>query len=156
LVGLETGGATGDQAEAPNQYLNYRWRFVQQPAGDTSIRDFHFSPDYHVDEILFRHILGTVTNAVYIKPQAAYWFDLGRTRALGWRGSISYSMPQVPVSRPGKEWMGALERDVGGGYRNTAEGFYAGATWGVLWPLGALNRNTPLWTTAEDASAAQI
>ena len=25
--------------------------------------------------------------------------------------------------------------DVGAGYRNTAEGFYAGVTWGVLWPL---------------------
>ena len=77
FVGLETGGATGDQAEAPGQYLNYRWRFVQQPSGDHSISDFHFSPDYHVDEILFRHILGTVTNAIYIKPQTAYWFDLG-------------------------------------------------------------------------------
>ena len=31
--------------------------------GDHSLNDFHFSPDYHVDEILFRHILGTVTNA---------------------------------------------------------------------------------------------
>ena len=36
------------------------------------MKDFHFSPDYHVDEILFRHILGTVTNANYIKPKAAY------------------------------------------------------------------------------------
>ena len=58
FVGFETGGATGDQAEAPGQYLNYRWRFVQQPLGDHSMNDFHFSPDYHVDEILFRHILG--------------------------------------------------------------------------------------------------
>jgi uncharacterized protein (TIGR04551 family) len=156
FVGLETGGATGDQAEAPNQYLNYRWRFVQQPSGDTSIRDFHFSPDYHVDEILFRHILGTVTNAIYIKPQTSYWFDLGRTRALGLNGSIIYSMAQVPVSMPGNDIMMGLEMDVGAGYRNTAEGFYAGFTWGVLWPLGALNRNTPLWTTSEDASAAQI
>ena len=43
--------------------------------------------------------------------------------------------------------------DVGAGYRNTAEGFYAGFTWGVLWPLGALNRPFPLWTSPEDASA---
>jgi uncharacterized protein (TIGR04551 family) len=156
FVGLETGGATGDQAEEAGQYLNYRWRFVQQPAGDTSIRDFHFSPDYHVDEILFRHILGTVTNAIYIKPQTAYWFDLGRTRALGLNGSVIYSMAQVPVSTPGNDLMYGLEMDVGAGYRNTAEGFYAGFTWGVLWPLGALNRPSPLWTTAEDASVAQI
>ena len=156
FVGLETGGATGDQAEAPGQYLNYRWRFVQQPSNDRSINDFHFSPDYHVDEILFRHILGTVTNAIYIKPQTAYWFDLGRTRALGLNGSVIYSMAQVPVSTPNNELMYGLEMDVGAGYRNTAEGFYAGFTWGVLWPLGALNRSAPLWTIPEDASVAQI
>ncbi len=155
-VGMETGGATGDSAEAPGQYLNYRWRFVQQPTGDKSLNDFHFSPDYHVDQILFRHILGTVTNAVYIKPQAAYWFDLGRTRALGLNGSIIYSMAQVPVSMPGNDVMMGLELDVGAGYRNTAEGFYAGFTWGVLWPLAALNRNMPLYTLAEDASVPQI
>ena len=40
--------------------------------------------------------------------------------------------------------MYGLEMDVGAGYRNTAEGFYAGFTWGVLWPLGALNRGIPL------------
>ena len=89
FVGVETGGATGDQAEAPGQYLNYRWRSSSSRTGDHAINDFHFSPDYHVDQILFRHILGTVTNAVYIKPQAAYWFDLGRTRALGLNGASS-------------------------------------------------------------------
>ena len=52
--------------------------------------------------------------------------------------------------------MYGLEMNVGAGYRNTAEGFYAGATWGVLWPLGALNRTFPLWLVNEDASAAQI
>ena len=31
--------------------------------------DFKFSPDYHVDQIFFRHILGTVTNAMYFKPR---------------------------------------------------------------------------------------
>ena len=155
-VGFETGGATGDQAEQPGQYLNYRWRFVQQPGRDRAINDFHFSPDYHVDEILFRHILGTVTNAIYIKPQTAYWFDLGRTRAIGLNGAIIYSMAQVPVSTPGNDLMWGLEMNVGAGYRNTAEGFYGGFTWGVLWPLGALNRNMPLFNMSEDASVAQI
>ena len=48
--------------------------------------------------------------------------------------------------------------------RNTAEGFYAGLTWGVLWPLAALDRpaahpnGTPFWgvDNALNASAAQI
>ncbi len=157
FVGFEVGGATGDQANDPGQYLNYRWRFVQQPHGDNSINDFHFSPDYHVDEILFRHILGTVTNATYFKPQAAYWFDLGRTRAIGINGGAIFSMSQVQVSTPGDALMYGLETDVSAGYRNTAEGFYAGLTWGVFWPLAALDRPLATWgQDAASASAAQI
>ncbi|HVY39997.1 MAG TPA: TIGR04551 family protein [Polyangia bacterium] len=157
FVGFEVGGATGDQAAAPGQYLNYRWRFVQQPSGDHAINDFHFSPDYHVDEIFFRHIMGTVTNATYFKPQAAYWFDLGRTRAVGVNGGAIFSMAQVPVSTPGDALMYGVETNLGLGYRNTAEGFYAGFVWGVFWPLGALDRPSPLWAQdAANASAAQI
>jgi uncharacterized protein (TIGR04551 family) len=157
FVGFEVGGATGDQANDPGQYLNYRWRFVQQPHGDNSMNDFHFSPDYHVDEIFFRHILGTVTNATYFKPQAAYWFDLGRTRAIGINGGAIFSMSQVRVSTPGDSLIYGLETDVSAGYRNTAEGFYAGLTWGVFWPLAALDRPLATWgQDAANASAAQI
>jgi uncharacterized protein (TIGR04551 family) len=157
FVGFEVGGATGDQANNPGQYLNYRWRFVQQPQGDTSINDFHFSPDYHVDEIFFRHIYGTVTNATYFKPQAAYWFDLGKTRSIGINGGAIFSMAQVPVSTPGDALAYGIETDASLGYRNTAEGFYAGLTWGVFWPLAALDRPFPLWgQDASNASSAQI
>jgi len=157
FVGFEVGGATGDQANDPGQYLNYRWRFVQQPHGDNAMNDFHFSPDYHVDEIFFRHILGTVTNATYFKPQAAYWFDLGRTRAIGINGGAIFSMSQVQVSTPGDSLLYGLETDVSAGYRNTAEGFYAGVTWGVFWPLAALDRPLATWgQDAANASAAQI
>jgi uncharacterized protein (TIGR04551 family) len=157
FVGFEVGGATGDQANDPGQYLNYRWRFVQQPHGDDAIHDFHFSPDYHVDEIFFRHIMGTVTNATYFKPQAAYWFDLGRTRAIGINGGAIFSMAEVPVSTPGDSLLYGVETDLSAGYRNTGEGFYAGATWGVFWPLGALDRPQIPWgNDAANASAAQI
>ena len=156
FVGFEVGGASGDQASDPGQYLNYRWRYVQQPTGDFAIHDFHFSPDYHVDEIFFRHIMGTVTNATYFKPSAAYWFDLGQTRAVGINGSVIYSIAEVPVSTPGDALTYGLELDSGIGYRNTAEGFFAGATWGVFWPFSALYR-TPVWgPDTANASSAQI
>jgi uncharacterized protein (TIGR04551 family) len=151
------GGASGDQAENTNSYLNYRWKTVRQPTGDHSIRDFKFSPDYHVDSILFRNILGTVTNAIYAKPAISYWFDLQKSRQLGLSASFVYSLAQVPVSTPGNELGYGLEMDLGLSYRNTAEGFYAGMTWGVLWPFGALNRPQPIYTTsAADATAAQV
>jgi uncharacterized protein (TIGR04551 family) len=157
FIGLETGGATGDQAEDPSQYLNYRWHFVQQPAGDHAINDFHFSPDYHIDEILFRHIIGTVTNAIYIKPQTSYWFELGNNRAVGINASLVYSVAQVEVSTPGNSLNYGLEGDLGATYRNTGDGIYGGVTWGLLLPFGALDRPTSLWgANATDASSAQI
>jgi uncharacterized protein (TIGR04551 family) len=157
FVGLETGGATGDQAEDPSQYLNYRWKFVQQPSGDHAINDFHFSPDYHVDEIFFRHIMGTVTNALYVKPQTSYWFDLGQNRAVGINGSVIYSAAQVPVSTPGNSINYGVEGDVGASYRNTGEGIYGGVTWGLFFPLGALARPASLWGASQSsADSAQI
>ena len=83
---------------------------------------------------------------------------LARVAASGVKlDSVIYSLAQVPVSTPGNDLMWGIEMDVGAGYRNTAEGFYGGFTWGVLWPLGALNRPGPgLWPAAEDASVAQI
>jgi uncharacterized protein (TIGR04551 family) len=157
FVGIETGGATGDQAEDPTQYLNYRWRFVQQPVGDHAINDFHFSPDYHVDEIFFRHIMGTVTNAIYVKPQTSYWYELGGNRAVGINGSIIYSMAQVPVSTPGNSINYGIEGDIGATYRNTGEGVYGGVTWGLFFPMAALSRPQSLYPTDyADASSAQI
>jgi uncharacterized protein (TIGR04551 family) len=172
FVGFETGGATGDQAElaysgntAYYPYLNYRYKFVPQPAGDRSLNDFHFSPEYHVDEILYRRILGTVSNAIYFKPSVAYWLDLdsAKIREVGISGSVIYSLAPVPVSTPGNSLNYGVEMDLGLHYRNTRENFFAGATWGVFWPMAALSRpagdvGSPLWGSvgAQDANAAQV
>jgi uncharacterized protein (TIGR04551 family) len=175
FIGFESGGATGDQAELaydPTKtsggyyypYLNYRWKFVPQPAGDRNLNDFHFSPEYHVDEILFRRILGTVSNAIYFKPSIAYWLDLDSRRQndIGISGSVIYSIAPVPVSTPGNSMNYGVEMDLGLQYRNLRENIYAGATWGVFWPMGALSRSVgndsqnPLWSHPEDANAAQV
>jgi len=36
--------------------------------GDNTIDNFRFSPNYHVDLILWRQIMGTVTDAIYLRP----------------------------------------------------------------------------------------
>jgi uncharacterized protein (TIGR04551 family) len=178
FIGFETGGATGDQAElaygtnpfSPSTptsyypYLNYRWKFVPQPAGDRRLTDFHFSPEYHVDEILFRRILGTVSNAIYFKPSIAYyWMDLDSRKEndVGISGSIIYSIAPVPVSTPGNSMNYGVELDLGLHYRNHRDNIFAGATWGIFWPMAALSRpygsvDSVLWGTAEDTSAAQV
>ena len=173
VIGFETGGATGDQAETacsgttstcapnnlnPSPYLNYRWKFVPQPLGDSSLHNFYFSPEYHVDEIFFRRIMGTVTNAIYVKPSIAYWLDVTEGRQLGLSGSLIYSLAPVPVSTPGNSINYGVEMDLSLGYRNIGEKFYAGMVWGVFWPFGALNRPTDIFSNggAGTATAAQI
>ncbi len=41
---------------------------------DTRIDNFRFHPDYRIDRILFAEILGTVTDAAYVRPHARYRF----------------------------------------------------------------------------------
>ena len=174
FIGFETGGATGDQAELAYDtskggsyysYLNYRYKFVPQPKGDKNLNDFHFSSEYHVDEILYRRLLGTVTNAIYFKPSIAYWLELDSRRRndLGISGSIIYSIAPVPVSTPGNSMNYGVEMDLGLQYRNQHENIFAGVTWGVFWPMAALKRsygsadgNDVLWNHSEDASASQV
>jgi len=160
FVGLETGGATGDQAENPRQYLNYRWRRDRQPAGDNTLARFHFSPDYHVDQILFRRLLGTVTNAIYIKPQMAYWLNLAAPRQLGLQVSAIYSAANVRVATPGNATNYGIEVNAGLTYRNPEDRFYAGFTWGVLFPFAALSRPAALQggvgQAGEGADTAQV
>jgi uncharacterized protein (TIGR04551 family) len=171
FIGLETGGATGDQAEAackdttcnanelnPSPYLNYRWKFVPQPLGDSWQHNFYFSPEYHVDEIFFRRIMGTVNNAMYVKPSMAYWLDVTEGRQLGLNGSVVYSLAPVAVSTPGNSMSYGIEMDLSLGYRNIGENFYAGLVWGVFWPFGALNRPIELFSSGGSgtATAAQI
>ncbi|MDX2019854.1 MAG: TIGR04551 family protein [Deltaproteobacteria bacterium] len=169
FLGLETGGATGDKAEPqiggnmenPNTYLNYRWRSVQQQPGDRSITDFRFSPEYHVDQILFRRILGTVTNAIYLKPQLAYWLNLAEQKQLGINGAVIYSMAASSQGTPGNSRNLGLETNLGLTYRNPADGFYAGLTWAVLFPMAGLDRPSSSdtmqpWPVKQDASTAQV
>src|SRR5690606_23442327 len=33
-----------------------------------TVDNFRFHPDYRIDQILFREIIGTVTDAVYVRP----------------------------------------------------------------------------------------
>jgi uncharacterized protein (TIGR04551 family) len=156
FLGFETGGATGDQAEDPTTYLNHAWKFVPQPEGDRKITDFKFSPEYHVDEILFRRLYGTVSNAVYVKPQMSYWLDLAERRQVGLSAAFIYSMALEKVATPGNSLPYGVEMNLGVNYRNPADGFYAGVTWGVLWPMGALNRPMGLWEVQQDATSAQV
>jgi uncharacterized protein (TIGR04551 family) len=74
---LEVGLASGDPAPGFGvRFANGQTQTVRgdvdgpqlRPPVDNSVDNFAFHPDYHVDLILWRRIVGRVTDAVYFKP----------------------------------------------------------------------------------------
>jgi uncharacterized protein (TIGR04551 family) len=85
--GLDAGVASGDSAPGFGSTLGLDGDQPvagdidgpqAEPPVDNQINNFLFHPDYHVDQILFREIIGTVTDAVYARPHLAWRFaELG-------------------------------------------------------------------------------
>ncbi|MBN1962421.1 MAG: TIGR04551 family protein [Deltaproteobacteria bacterium] len=78
ILNFKTGGASGDSApgfgaldRANTQYGNT----VATEDYDNKITNFQFNPDYRLDLLLFREIIGTVTDAWYLRPEIAYVFS---------------------------------------------------------------------------------
>jgi uncharacterized protein (TIGR04551 family) len=130
---LEVGFASGDDSEDPTGYVNFRQASITP--FNNHIGRFYFDPDYHVDLILFRRILGTVSNATYFKPGISY--DI--IDNFGARVDIMYAMANKPVAYPGNSVNLGLEIDAQLMYKNEEEGFYAGLVYGVLFPFAALS-----------------
>ena len=151
-VGLEVGFASGDDWDAARQGETHYTRVPQlAPSGrDDSATGFLFDPNYHVDLILFRELLGTVRNATYVKP--SMYYDLtGRIR---FKAAAVISFANMPVSTPGNGSLWGVELDGDLGYHNEREGFFAGLSYGVLFPLSAMDHPDDLYTdTAEQGSA---
>lgn len=141
-LGLEMGLATGDQAEPGDGSINQRFGSLAiQPDGDRSVTNFRFDPDYRVDLIFWREIMGQVTNAIYWKPWVAYDF----VPRFGFRLDLIHSMAQIPVSTPGNARNYGLEMDFSLGYKNHDEGFFAGFQYGFFVPMGALDHPSDLF-----------
>ncbi len=145
-IGFDQGFATGDTATPlgsdPASPINQNdnGRFSQ----------FRFNPAYNVDLLLFREILGTVSNAAYFKPWAAfYFFDHFSARA-----DIEYGMAARRQSTLGNRWSYGIELDGAVRYHDAREPIFFQLQYGVLFPLGAFNRNLS-GGGREDARAVQ-
>ena len=82
---------------------------------DTSANNFRFHPDYHVDRILWREIIGTVTDAVVIRPHLEWQIAKAGPGILWLNQSVAISQAMMPTSTPsglsplGIEWDPSLE-----------------------------------------------
>ncbi len=133
-LGLEIGYASGDQWDnlpAGRTHVSNSRRFPGD--GDTSMNAFRFNFDYEIDLILFRELLGTVTNATYVRPT----FDWKIGENFRAKAQAVFSMVNVPVSTPGNGDIYGLELDADFGYESN--GFFAGIAYGVLFPFDALD-----------------
>jgi hypothetical protein len=136
-IGVDHGFASGDPSP-PNQF-HYQSPF---PHNDPSVGPnygqlgtFRFNPAYMQDLLLFRELLGTVANASYVKPWAAFYFfqnnfsariDVEFAGAVDRRGTLAGDK-----SLWGLELGGALR------YHDADEPLFFQLQYGAMFPFGA-------------------
>ncbi len=150
-IGFDHGFASGDTAS----------QLDADPASPINVNDnntlsaFRFNPAYNIDLLMFREILGTVSNATYFKPWAAfYFFDNFSARV-----DIEYALAHRRQSTLGNRWSYGIELDGAVRYHDAREPIFFQLQYGVMFPLGAFNRilvdNSGETRGREDARAVQ-
>jgi uncharacterized protein (TIGR04551 family) len=161
--GIDAGYASGDNA--PGFGVNTPANSTQPKAGDLdgpqsngtsdrTVDNFRFHPDYRIDQILFREIIGTVTDAAYLRPHV-------RARVAGFQSSAIVatlagigSTAIYAQSTPGGQKPLGIELDPQIAYV-AREGFFAALEGGVLFPLAGLD-NPDLHKNAKPAALGRI
>lgn len=161
-AGLDGGYASGDPAPG--------FGVVQRPAApapqpgdldgpqaiprrDNRIDNFRLHPDYRVDRILFREILGAVTDAVYARPHARVRIAKARSAQLTAHAAVIASSAVEPSSTPsGKAPLG-VEVDPSLVFETHA--FLAALDYAVLFPLEGFD-NTVANLSAKPAQLVRV
>ena len=97
---------------------------------DANLNNFRFHPNYRVDLIMWRRIIGTVTDAWYVRPmvRARLW------SMLSVEASVTGSVAVQPNSTPAGRAPLGVETDIGLVYEQE-HGFVARLDYGLLVPL---------------------
>ena len=157
-IGLDQGFATGDSSP-PNQYT-YQSPFAVSGGDYAQLSTFRFNPAYMQDLLLFKELLGTVANAAYVKPWAAFYFfqnnlsarvDVEFAGAVDRRGTLA-----------GDKSLWGLELDGAVRYHDADEPLFFQLQYGAMFPFGAWqpvvsreNANGDPVSTRLDGRAAQ-
>jgi len=151
-LGLDAGFASGDTAEGFG-VLDRNTLSEQDGSPNKKVSAFKFDRDYQIDLILFREVIGTVTNAVYIKPWVSYDLFDSPEDTLGIRLDLLYAQALEPQATPGNEAFLGFESDLSLFFHNKA-GFMLDVEAGLLIPGGALNYRPVDNANDRDASLA--
>lgn len=107
------------------------------PRRDNRIDNFRFHSDYRIDRILFREIVGTVTDAMYAKPHARLRITRAESARLSATAAVIGSTAVQASSTPsGKAPLG-VELDPSLVFETHA--FLAALDYAVLFPLSGLD-----------------
>lgn len=165
-IKLELGFASGDKAPGFGNYARRKVigadnttvpgdidgpQYACQSTGgcvDSVITNYRFNRDYRIDMILFREILGGVTDAFYVKPTVNYRIADGFNAF----GSVIYSRAINAESTPSARILpdGTIQADANLGFEinlgaryETEDGFFGELRWGILFPFGAFGDGRP-------------
>jgi uncharacterized protein (TIGR04551 family) len=149
-IGLEGGIASGDVADtSPAGAMHIGNLRLLHPANGNSLGTFLFDRDYDIDLILFREIIGTVTNAFYVRPSLSYEVSEDIDASLS--GVVSGAVR--PQGTPGNGRMYGVELDATVGYRSG--NFFLGLAAGLLFPFSALEHEGAAFE-AEDPELSNL
>ena len=140
-VFLESGVASGDDAEyfAVKDQVNYGESDATGNLGSNrKVTNFKFDRNYYTDLLLFREVIGAVTNTVYVKPGVMYDLFDSREDALGFRFDVLTAFALEPEATPGNDGFYGVEFDTQLFYEE-ANRFRADLSWGTLVPGAAFN-----------------
>lgn len=161
-AGLDAGYASGDPAPG--------FGVVQRPGAaaprpgdldgpqanprrDNRVDNFRFHSDYRVDRILFREILGAVTDAVYARPHARVTIASAKSAQLSAHAAVIASSAVQKTSTPsGKAPLG-VEIDPSLVFETKA--FLAALDYAVLFPLEGFD-NTVANLSAKPAQLVRL
>jgi uncharacterized protein (TIGR04551 family) len=148
-IGFDQGFAMGD--EGTSQFAPDARAPLPTNDSDNRLSAFRFNPAFNVDLLMFREILGTVSNAAYFKPWAAfYFFDHFSARV-----DVEYALAAQRASTLGNRYSYGVELDGAVRYHDAREPIFFQLQYGVMFPLGAFNRINPDDLGTEDARAVQ-
>ncbi len=142
-LGLDQGFATGDDAGSKD--LNPQDPLVY--GGTTTVSNFRFNPAYTQDLLLFRELLGTVSNAAYFRPWAAFYFFQNNFSA---RLDLQYALAERTTSVPGNGLHYGIEIDGALRYHDVREPIFFQVQYGVLFPFNALDRPADQYPSNSD------
>lgn len=158
-AGLDAGYASGDPApgfgvvQRPNAAAPRPGDLdgpQALPRRDNRVDNFKFHSDYRVDRILFREILGAVTDAVYARPHARARLTRARSGELSATTDLIVSRAVESSSTPSGK--GPLGVEVDPSLVFETHAFLAALDYAVLFPLAGFDNNV----TGQTAKPAQL